>query len=94
MQPHPHTLPVVPSPPPIHHPQTFSATDEFLHHIALARGKLRRGGTPDAAAAARIVLQDWNDGRIPYYTTPPERPKTGLEDAQVGRDTWHVVLDT
>ncbi|GLC37214.1 hypothetical protein PLESTB_000992100 [Pleodorina starrii] len=63
--------------------QAFSSPDEFLHHIALARGKLRRGGTPDSAAAARIVLQDWNDGRIPYYTTPPERPKTGLEEAQV-----------
>lgn len=24
-------------------------------------------------AAARIVLQDWNDGRIPYYTLPPSR---------------------
>lgn len=24
-------------------------------------------------AAARIVLQDWNDGRIPYYTLPPTR---------------------
>ncbi|EFJ45692.1 hypothetical protein VOLCADRAFT_42065, partial [Volvox carteri f. nagariensis] len=62
--------------------QAFSSPDEFLHHIALARGKLRRGGTPDSAAAARVVLQDWNDGRIPYYTTPPERPKTGLEEAQ------------
>lgn len=26
-----------------------------------------------AQAAARIVLQDWNDGRIPYYTVPPQR---------------------
>ena len=24
-------------------------------------------------AAARIVLNDWNGGRIPYYTTPPKR---------------------
>ncbi|GFR43831.1 hypothetical protein Agub_g4952, partial [Astrephomene gubernaculifera] len=63
--------------------QTFSTPEEFLHLIALARGKLRRGGTPDSPAAARIVLQDWNDGRIPYYTSPPERPKTGLEEAQV-----------
>ncbi|KXZ51328.1 hypothetical protein GPECTOR_13g815 [Gonium pectorale] len=63
--------------------QSFATPEEFLHLIALARGKLRRGGTPDSVAAARIVLQDWNDGRIPYYTTPPERPKTGLEDAQI-----------
>ncbi|KAG2453369.1 hypothetical protein HYH02_001593 [Chlamydomonas schloesseri] len=62
---------------------TFSTPDEFLQLVSLARGKLRRGGTPDAAAAARIVLQDWNDGRIPYYTLPPERPKTGLEEAVI-----------
>ena len=24
-------------------------------------------------AAARVVLNDWNGGRIPYYTTPPAR---------------------
>ena len=24
-------------------------------------------------AAAKIVLQDWNDGKIPYFTTPPKR---------------------
>ena len=24
-------------------------------------------------AAARTVLTDWNDGRIPYYTEPPTR---------------------
>ena len=27
--------------------------------------------------------QDWNDGRIPYYTLPPERPKSGLEEAVI-----------
>ncbi|PNW75595.1 hypothetical protein CHLRE_12g533050v5 [Chlamydomonas reinhardtii] len=62
---------------------SFSAPEEFLQLVSLARGKLRRGGTPDAAAAARIVLQDWNDGRIPYYTLPPERPKSGLEEAVI-----------
>ncbi len=28
---------------------------------------------PCSQAAAKIVLQDWNDGRIPYYTVPPQR---------------------
>lgn len=35
-------------------------------------------------AAARIVLQDWNDGRIPYYTSPPaDRPNQEFETAEV-----------
>lgn len=35
----------------------FKDADELLQHVAGARGKLRRGGTPDMRAAARILLQ-------------------------------------
>lgn len=35
----------------------FQSADEFLQLVAAARGKLRRGGTVDVAAAARLVLQ-------------------------------------
>lgn len=33
-------------------------------------------------AAARIVLQDWNTGKIPYYTLPPAR-ETVVEGSSV-----------
>ena len=32
-----------------------------------------QGGTVNVEAAARTVLTDWNDGRIPYFTEPPQR---------------------
>jgi nuclear GTP-binding protein len=51
----------------------YKDVDGFLTHVATARGKLRRGGVVDTSAAARIVLQDWNDGRIPYFTRPSKR---------------------
>lgn len=63
----------------------FESTDRFLHHIALARGKLKKGGTVDVQAAAKVVLQDWNDGRIPFYTMPPQR------EAQEGHAAAEVV---
>jgi len=50
----------------------FSNPTEFLQHIAIKRGKVLRGGIHDIEGAARIVLQDWNSGKIPYYTIPPE----------------------
>lgn len=34
----------------------------------------------DLTQAARQVLQDWSIGKIPYFTTPPER--TGAEYAE------------
>ena len=64
---------------------SFEGTDQFLQHIALARGKLKKGGTVDVQAAAKVVLQDWNDGRIPFYTMPPQR------EAQMGHAAAEVV---
>ena len=38
----------------------FSDTAEFLNLLARRMGKLKKGGVPDLARAARRVLQDWN----------------------------------
>lgn len=35
-------------------------------------GKLRKGGLPDRVQAAKMVLRDWNTGKVPFYTLPPE----------------------
>jgi len=51
---------------------TFSDTAEFLAKLAISSGKLKKGGVPDRNLAARIVLQDWNSGKIKYFTHPPE----------------------
>ncbi|PWA83092.1 GTP-binding family protein [Artemisia annua] len=52
---------------------SFDAVDDFLFKVATIRGKLKKGGIVDINAAARIVLHDWNEGKIPYYTMPPVR---------------------
>jgi len=49
----------------------FKDVDEFLCHVARKNGKLFKGSVPNKMAAARIVLQDWTGGKIPFYTEPP-----------------------
>jgi nuclear GTP-binding protein len=49
----------------------FSNATEFLTNLALRRGKLQKAGIVDLEAAARIVLNDWNSGKIEYFLTPP-----------------------
>ena len=39
-------------------------------------------------AAARILLHDWNDGRIPFFTMPPQRDTQGNAAAVV--PSWSV----
>jgi len=51
---------------------TFQDTAEFLAKLAIQMGKLKKGGVPDRTMAARIVLGDWNTGKIKYFTHPPE----------------------
>jgi len=44
----------------------------FLAMVARSYGRVLKGGIPDKVAAARMVLKDWNTGKIPYYTVPPK----------------------
>ena len=46
------------------------ATD-FLTQLARASGKLGRGGEPDLNTAAKMVLYDWQRGKIPFFELPP-----------------------
>eukprot|EP00478_Filoreta_tenera_P000122 GABV01000122.1.p1 GENE.GABV01000122.1~~GABV01000122.1.p1 ORF type:complete len:360 (-),score=103.13 GABV01000122.1:66-1145(-) len=50
----------------------FSDVDEFLRLVAHKRGALKARSVPNISRAARIVLQDWSDGKIPYFCTPPK----------------------
>jgi nuclear GTP-binding protein len=44
----------------------------FLAMVARAHGRVLKGGIPDKISAARMVLKDWNYGKIPYFTPPPK----------------------
>ncbi|KAL7299182.1 hypothetical protein TKK_0007778 [Trichogramma kaykai] len=50
----------------------FKSPAEFFAKKAINMGKLKKGGVPDIAAAARSILTDWNSGKIKYCSTPPE----------------------
>lgn len=59
-----------------------STTSTLLLAIAKRLGKLKKGGVPDLESTARHLLNDWNCGKIPYFTpAPTERPHlmTGAE---------------
>jgi nuclear GTP-binding protein len=50
----------------------YSTPDEFYSLKAARMGRFKKGGIPDAVAAARGLLEDWNSGKIKYHTLPPE----------------------
>ncbi len=51
----------------------FQDANEFLSKIALKMGSLKKGGIPDIHKASQRVLSDWTNGKLTYFTEPPER---------------------
>jgi nuclear GTP-binding protein len=53
----------------------WSNGEEFLTKIAMRSGRLLKGGEPDLHTVAKMVLNDFQRGRLPFFVKPP-----GLED--------------
>ena len=49
-----------------------SNPETFLTQVATLSGKLLKGGNPDISCVAKMVLNDWIRGKIPYFVPPPE----------------------
>nr|XP_023488998.1 nucleolar GTP-binding protein 2 isoform X2 [Equus caballus] len=45
--------------------------EDFLEKLAFRTGKLLKGGEPDLQTVGKMVLNDWQRGRIPFFVKPP-----------------------
>ncbi|XP_063810416.1 nucleolar GTP-binding protein 2 [Pseudophryne corroboree] len=45
--------------------------EDFLEKLAFKMGKLLKGGEPDCQTVSKMVLNDWQRGRIPFFVKPP-----------------------
>lgn len=55
---------------------------EFLEKLAQRTGKLLKKGEPDITITARMVLNDWQRGKLPFFVCPPgyEQPLQSLKE--------------
>jgi len=50
----------------------WTDTEDFLEKFARKYGKLHKKGEPDTATVAKIMLNDWLRGKIPFFVPPPD----------------------
>ncbi|NXP50660.1 NOG2 protein, partial [Heliornis fulica] len=50
---------------------SWNDTEDFLEKLACRTGKLLKGGEPDLQTVSKMVLNDWQRGRIPFFVKPP-----------------------
>lgn len=55
---------------------------DFLEQLSKKMGKLLKGAEPDINTTAKMVLNDWQRGKLPFYVPPVgfEIPKSQLEN--------------
>ncbi|KAF7651383.1 hypothetical protein LDENG_00111610 [Lucifuga dentata] len=49
----------------------WTSAEDFLEKLAFRTGKLLKGGEPDLTTVSKMVLNDWQRGRIPFFVKPP-----------------------
>ncbi|KAK2722281.1 hypothetical protein QYM36_002718 [Artemia franciscana] len=52
--------------------ESWSDPNDFLEQLAKKCGKLLKKGEPDINAVARMILNDWQRGKLPYFVMPPD----------------------
>lgn len=57
--------------------QEWDDDNDFLVKLCKLSGKLLKGGEPDLMTAAKMVLHDWQRGRIPFFVPPPQQQDGG-----------------
>ncbi|NWH93093.1 NOG2 protein, partial [Aegithalos caudatus] len=51
--------------------ESWTDAEDFLEKLAARTGKLLKGGDPDLQTVSKMVLNDWQRGRIPFFVKPP-----------------------
>jgi nuclear GTP-binding protein len=65
--------------------KNYADTLDFLSILARKGGRLLRGGEPDLDGVAKMVINDFLRGKIPWFTPPPH--SNGNENAKIeGRE--------
>jgi len=61
--------------------QSWDDTEDFLEQFCRKSGRLLKGAEPDINTVAKMILTDFQRGRLPYYVSPP-RDVTKKEDTE------------
>ena len=50
----------------------YTDYEDFLKKLAIKSGKMKKKAEPDIERVARMVIYDWQYGRLPHHTLPPD----------------------
>ncbi|CAL9187303.1 unnamed protein product [Musa hybrid cultivar] len=67
--------------------EDWADENDFLVHLCKSTGKLLKGGEPDLMTAAKMILHDWQRGKIPFFVPPPQQEGNSSENSDAPETT-------
>eukprot|EP00794_Sanderia_malayensis_P004810 gene4810-5440_t len=61
---------------------SYDDVNDFLEQVAKRSGRLRKGGEADIETVSRMILNDFQRGRLPYFVPPPKSDSDISEEKQ------------
>ncbi|KAL0399370.1 UNVERIFIED_CONTAM: Nuclear/nucleolar GTPase 2 [Sesamum radiatum] len=65
--------------------------NDFLVQLCKSTGKLLKGGEPDLMTAAKVILHDWQRGKIPFFVPPPKQEADIDEPEERKTRVWMMI---
>lgn len=65
---------------------------DFLEKMARRSGKLLKKGEPDITSVAKMVLNDWQRGKLPFYCIPPGYEQPLLQENKLADESGIGVV--
>ncbi|OAF66227.1 Nucleolar GTP-binding protein 2, partial [Intoshia linei] len=65
--------------------------EDFLEQLARKCGKLLKGAVPDIKCAAKMMLNDWQRGKIPYFIKPDIVANTNIEKIEYEKEISKTI---
>uniref|UniRef100_G3UIZ8 Nucleolar GTP-binding protein 2 n=1 Tax=Loxodonta africana TaxID=9785 RepID=G3UIZ8_LOXAF len=73
---------------------SWENAEDFLEKLAFRTGKLLKGGEPDLQTVSKMVLNDWQRGRIPFFVKPPNAEASAAPQLPSFSSSLEVTTET
>ncbi|RWS04060.1 nucleolar GTP-binding protein 2-like protein [Dinothrombium tinctorium] len=70
----------------------WDSPEQFLEMLAKRTGKLLKGGEPAVNTVAKMVLNDWQRGKLPYFVKPPVLENDSKEKSEKHNDNEEQTI--
>lgn len=68
--------------------ESWTDSTHFLEQVARLTGKLLKGGEPDISTVAKMILNDWQRGKLPFFVNPPPKEnQSEKEPSQISSES-------